>query len=343
MKKYIFRRLLLLPLILLILSFFLFSLVSFLTPYERLAVFIPNPDVLSRIPVEELIRVYGLDQPFLQQYYNWFKNIMQGNLGWSASARMPVGKALAKKFPATIELLVLGQLIILFAGVTLGTIAGVRHNQIIDNVIKFFATFAISLPGFVIGIYLLVIFYAVLGFFPPGRLSNWATDVVLFSDFKNYTNLNLVDSLLNLRFDVFWDALRHLIAPSFAYSVSTLATTIRLMRSSLLETLHKDYVRTARAKGLKENIVIKKHARRNALLPIVTFIGTSIPVMFGGSVIIETVFNYPGIGLFIIQAAQGLDFPAILGSGLLVGTVIVLTNLTVDIIYHYLDPTIGYD
>jgi peptide/nickel transport system permease protein len=185
-----------------------------------------------------------------------------------------------------------------------------------------------------------VLFYAWLGWFPPGRLSSWAEDVVFLSGFKRYTGMNTVDGLLNGRPDVTLDALRHLILPALAYSIGLLSTLLRMTRSSLLETLHKEYVMTARAKGLEERIVIRRHARRNALLPVVTLAGSIVARMLGGAVIVETVFNYRGMGMFIVTAAQGLDFPAILGASLLIGVVIIMTNLVIDLLYMVLDPTV---
>ncbi len=343
LKKFIIKRLLTLPLILFILSGLIFSLVAFLSPYERLAVFIPDPEVYAQAPVEELVILYGLDEAIHIQYLNWLKNVFLGDLGWSPSARMPVSRALSSRFPATVELMLLGQLVIFFGGIAIGTYTAKNHNKLGDHFFRFMTTLGIAFPGFVVGLLLLVIFYSWLGWFPPGRLSPWAMDVVGSLEFQRYTGMNTLDGILNGRFDVFLNSLRHMILPAFAYSLSTLAATIRLMRSSLLETLRKDYIYTARSKGLSEKVVVNKHARRNALLPVITFMGTSVPIMFGGAVIIETVFGYPGMGLFIVQAAHGLDFPAILGSDLLVGVVIVFVNLVVDLLYRILDPTIRYD
>ncbi len=341
MARYVLKRLMLLPVILLILSALIFSLVMFLNPYERLAVFIPNADAVgSSIPFDELVARYGLDKPFYVQYYEWLGRIAHGNLGWSPSARMPVAEAIARYFPATVELMLLGAVIIFFGGIFLGTYSATHHNQISDQVARVGTIVGVSLPEFVFGLVLLVVFYAWLGWFPPGRLSSWAEDVVYLSGFRRYTGMNLLDAILNGRFDVFIDALRHLILPAIAYSIGMLSTMLRMMRSSLLETLRKDYVTTARAKGLLEKVVIKKHARRNALLPVVTLTGSIVAKMLGGAVIVETVFNYRGMGMFIVTAAQGLGFSAILGFSLLIGVIIIVTNLVVDILYTFLDPTV---
>lgn len=344
MLFYILKRLAFLPVILLLLSVLIFSLVMVLSPYERLAVFITDPESASaNVSYEDLIIRYGLDKPFYVQYWNWLSGVLKGNLGWSPSARMPVSEALARNIPATLELMFLGVVIIFLGGISLGTYTAVRHNRVPDQVARVATIIGVSMPEFIFGLFLLVIFYSILGWFPPGRLSTWAEDIVYLSDFRRYTGMHTLDSLLNGRVDIFLDSLRHIILPAFAYSLGLLSTILRLMRSSLLETLSKEYVMTARAKGLKERLVIRKHARRNALLPIVTVAGSVIARMLGGAVIIETVFNYPGMGTFIVNAAQGLDFPAILGFSLVIGFVIILTNLLIDILYVILDPTISLE
>ncbi|MFA6507086.1 MAG: ABC transporter permease, partial [Treponemataceae bacterium] len=333
-----------LPLLLLLLSGLIFSMVMVLSPYERLAVFLPDPEAASaNVSFEELITRYGLDAPFYVQYGNWLKEVLKGNLGWSPSARMPVSEAIAQNFPATMELMLCGFLIVFFGGISLGTFAAVRHNRLPDQVARVATIFALSLPEFVFGLLLLVIFYAVLGWLPPGRLSLWAEDIVYSDSFRRFTGMNTVDGLLNGNIPVFLDALKHLVLPSIAYSLGFLSTILRLMRSSLLETLGKEYVLTARAKGLAEKIVINKHARRNALLPIITVAGGVVAKMLGGAVIIETVFNYRGMGTFIVTAAQGLDFPAILGFSLMIGIIIITVNLLIDILYVILDPTISFE
>jgi peptide/nickel transport system permease protein len=339
--RYVLKRILMLPLLLLVLSMLIFSLMFFLSPYERLAVFVPNADVVGgNIPFDELVHRYGLDQPSYVQYWSWLSHLAKGNLGWSPSARMPVGQALARFFPATVELMALGAVVVFVGGISLGTLAATRHNRLADQVARVGTILGVSLPEFIFGLGLLVLFYAWLGWFPPGRLSSWAEDVVFLSGFKRYTGMNTVDGLLNGRPDVTLDALRHLILPALAYSIGLLSTLLRMTRSSLLETLHKEYVMTARAKGLEERIVIRRHARRNALLPVVTLAGSIVARMLGGAVIVETVFNYRGMGMFIVTAAQGLDFPAILGASLLIGVVIIMTNLVIDLLYMVLDPTV---
>jgi len=341
MIYYIIKRLLSIPILLLFLSALIFSLVIFLSPYERLAVFIPNPDAaIMALPLDDLIARYGLDKPFYVQYYNWLRELFHGNLGWSASAGMPVAEAISRYFPATTEMMLLSTLFIIPGGLLVGTYAAIRHGKLTDQVTRLGSIIGIGLPEFVFGLVALAIFYAWLGWFPPGRLSLWAQRIAYCSDFKCYTGMNLIDSVLNGRFDVLADVFRHLFLPALTYSAEPLSVMIRMMRSSVLETLGKDYVTTARAKGLPERLVIRKHACRNALLPVLTLGGGIIARMLGGAVVVEVVFDYPGMGRFLVAAALGLDFPAVLGISLLVGTIIILINLLIDFLYTVLNPIV---
>jgi peptide/nickel transport system permease protein len=167
-----------------------------------------------------------------------------------------------------------------------------------------------------------------------------ATDIVYSKDFVNYTGLNVVDAVLNRQWFVFWDGLRHMILPSISYAIGGLAASTRLMRASLLSNFEKGYVDTAIMKGLSERRIINRHILRNAMLPCVTFLGMQIPALLGGSVVVETIFNYPGMGTFIVTAAQGLDFPAIIASSLAISVLIIISNLLVDILYGLLNPAV---
>ncbi|MCF6464385.1 ABC transporter permease [Clostridium sp. Cult2] len=338
MKKYILKRLIAIPIILFILSILIFSLVLFLSPSQRVAVFVSAPEDLQNVSMDELIKRYGLDQPFHIQYINWLKGVLNGELGWSNSARMPVAEALRLRIPATIELMILGQLIVSFSGFFLGTLAAKNHNSFIDVFIRIMTIVGDSIPSFVIGLFLLIIFYVKYDIFSPGRLSLFALDIVHSDQFVTYTGMYLIDSLLNWRLDIFLDALKHIILPSIAYSLGSMSTSVRLMRSSLLENMNKGYVDTAITKGVPEKMVLNKHVRRNALIPFITLTGMQIPKLLGGSVIIETIFNYPGMGTFIITSALGLDFPAIIGSSIAVSIMIMISNLIVDLLYCALNP-----
>jgi len=190
------------------------------------------------------------------------------------------------------------------------------------------------------GLLLLMIFYGWLGWFPSGELSNWAARIVDSPQFVRYTGMNAIDAILNGNLAVLGDTLRHLILPVFTLAYVQWALLLRVMRSSMLETLRQDYITTARAKGVAERVVIKKHARANALLPVITIAGVMVAGLLRGVVITETIFNYHGLGLFAVQAAQQLDFSAIIGFALFTGMLMILTNLIVDLLYAYIDPRV---
>jgi len=185
-----------------------------------------------------------------------------------------------------------------------------------------------------------MLFYAKLGWFPPSRLSDWANQIVISPQFTRYTSMNTFDALLNGRLDIFWDAIRHLILPVITLSYLSWALILRVTRSSMLEVLRQDYVTTARAKGLDEKVVINKHARPNAMIPVATVGGIMLLNLASGVVITETVFNYRGMGWFIAHSALHLDVISVMGFALFNGVLIVLGNLVVDILYAYLDPRV---
>jgi len=216
----------------------------------------------------------------------------------------------------------------------------VRHNRFFDQVARVFSIIGWSFPTFVFGLMVLMIFYAKLKWFPPGRISDWASAVINSGQFHQYTHLYTIDALLSLRFDIFWDALKHLILPVLTLSYLNWALLLRVTRSSMLEVLGQDYIRTARAKGLPERLVINRHARPNALIPVVTLAGLMVAGLLGGVVITETVFNYPGIGSAAAQAAIQLDVITVLGFALFNGTILILANLIVDILYAVIDPRV---
>lgn len=342
MLSYVLRRLLLLPVVLFALSLMIFSLQMMLSPTQRLAAYVSGPEMLKggQDEVADLIAKYGLDDPFPVQYWRWISGVLQGNLGWSETARQPVADALISLFPATLELVAFAFTLSFLLAVWLGTYAGVFLNKLPDHVIRVITILGWSFPTYVFGLVMLLIFYGALDWFPPGRLSQWAMTELRTDAFTRYTGINTLDAVLNGNWPIFWDALRHLVAPVLTLTFVSIASMTRVMRTSMLETLRQDYVRTARAKGLRKRVVERKHARRNALLPVVTMAGMELAAMMGGVVITETIFDYHGLGQFAASAAAALDFPAVLGFGLYFAVVLVLMNLLVDLIYPVLDPRV---
>ncbi|MEZ4514664.1 MAG: ABC transporter permease [Chloroflexota bacterium] len=351
MTAYIIRRLLQLPLTMLGVTLLIFAMLQLLTPVERSALYVPS------IPhnegaIDAIIAKYGLDDPFYIQYWRWLVGhkdrntgeveggVLRGDLGFSRSGRQDVIDMIAQRLPATVEMALWSAFPIIGIGIWLGVISAINHNKPIDQIIRVFTTIGWSFPTFVFGLLVLLVFYTKLGWFPPGRLSDSINVVVTSPDFHRYTQLNTVDGLLNGRMDVFWDALRHLVLPILTLSYVVWARILRVTRSSMLETLRQDYLRTARAKGLSEKIVVYRHAFRNALLPVITIGGSMVVGLLDGTVVTEVIFNYPGMGSATARAASSLDATAVLAFVLFGGMVLTVANLIVDILYAMVDPRI---
>jgi peptide/nickel transport system permease protein len=217
--------------------------------------------------------------------------ILRGDFGYSRVGAEPVIDMIKPRFPATLELALWSIIPIIFVGVWLGVQAAIHHNQFIDQFARVFSIIGYSFPVFVFGLFALMIFYANLKWFPPGRYSNWVLAEMNSGAFKQYTNLMTLDAILNGRLDIFWDALRHMILPIITLSYVSWATFLRITRSSMLETLNQDYMTTAKAKGIAPKIAIKKHALPNALIPVVTIAGFTVVSLLGGVVITETIFT----------------------------------------------------
>ncbi len=316
----------------------LFAALQFLSPEMRASLYIKDPRQLSAM--EAVIEKYGLRKPLPVQYGIWLKEVLKGDLGYSETAKMPVERAIRAFFPATLELTLVAFLPILVLGVYLGTLSAVYKDRWLDHLTRFVAITGYSLPSFVLGLLLLMVFYGKLQLLPPGRYSLDVDLLVHSEGFRHATGLLTLDCLLNGKPAAAWDVFKHMILPGATLIYINLALLLRITRSSMLEELGKDYVRTARAKGLPGSLVVKKHALRNALIPVVTLSSLLFIGLLGGVVITETVFDYPGIGRWGVVAAQQLDIPGVLGSTLLAATLFVLANLLSDILYAVVDPRI---
>lgn len=339
MTAYIGRRLLILPVVLIGLSLLIFSMLQMLDPAERASLYVSSPPK-NPAALADIIKKYGLDEPVYIQYVHWLGRLIHGDLGWSKTAGQPVFSALEQYFPATVELALWSFVPIIAGGIWLGMKAAIHHDTITDQAARVFSIIGYSFPTFVFGLLVLMLFYAALHWLPPGRLSDWANAVVYSSAFHRYTNMNTIDALLNLRVDIFWDALKHLILPVLTLAYVNWALILRVMRSSMLEVIGQDYITVARAKGLSNNEVQKKHARPNALIPVATVGGLLLVGLLNGAVITETVFNYHGMGWWAANAALSLDAVSVLGIALFSGILLILANLIVDVLYAFLDPRI---
>jgi len=338
---FIARRLLLLPVVFIGVTVALQLLMQLLTPYQRAAAYVQSEQQMNRL--DEIIRLYRLDDPWYLQYGRWLNQVLHGNLGYSRMSRQPVMQTIADRFPATLELALFAIVPVIGVGIWLGTAAALNRDRFIDQVTRVMSIIGWSLPTFVLGIWLLVIFYGWLGWLQPGRVSvRYLTELAGNPEFRHYTRMLTVDALLNGRWDIFVDAVKHLILPVITLSVVQSAQIMRVMRSSLLDALGQDYVRTAKAKGLPQRVVTRKHARRNALIPVITLAGFVLIGLINGVVITETIFNFPGLGQWAAQAATNLDYAAVLGFAVFTAIMVVLANLLVDVLYGIVDPRIRY-
>ncbi len=351
MLTYIIRRLLLVPVLLFGVTVLIFGMLQFLEPDERVALYIRG-DPRSDAQVDSYIKKYCLDCPIYVQYTNWLVGtvdtvtgereggILYGNFGWSKTGSQPVAQLIARRFPNTLDLTIWAVGPVILVGIWLGVQAAVHHNGWIDQAARVFSIVGTSFPTFVFGLLVLMLFYAKLQWFPPGRLTDEFNAVVNSDAFHHYTSLLTFDALLNGRFDIFLDALRHMFLPILTLSYISWATFLRVTRGSMLETLRQEYVTTARAKGLPEKDVIYKHARPNAMLPVVTLAGFTVVGLMGGVIITETVFDYPGIGSAAAAASAQLDVITVLGFALFNGLILIVANLVVDILYAAVDPRV---
>jgi peptide/nickel transport system permease protein len=278
---------------------------------------------------------WGLDRPLYEQYGIYLWRVIHGNLGVSISSRQPVSTDLRQRLPATIELAVAAMVLSLIVGIPLGIISAVKRDRAVDQVARVVSLIGVSVPVFWLALVAILIFYARLGWAPaPGRLSA-SIEAPPF-----HTGFIVIDGLLAHRMDVVKDALKHLILPAAVLSSYSIGVITRMTRGSMLEVLNEDFIRTARAKGVLERNVIVQHAARNSLIPVITIIGLSFGGLLSGAVITETVFSWPGLGLYAFSSATSLDFPAIMGVGIVVAIVYVLVNLLVDVSYALADPRI---
>jgi peptide/nickel transport system permease protein len=351
MLAYIIRRLLILPILIIGVTMVIFVMLSLLTPYERAALYVQ--DIPKRQgAIEGIIEKYGLNDPIPVQYWHWMVGrkdeetgeikggVLRGDLGFSKVGKSSVSEVIGRRLPATAELALWSAIPMIGIGIWLGVLSAIHHNKLADQILRVFSIVGWSIPTFVFGLLVLMIFYAQLGWFPPARLSDWASQIVQSDAFTRYTQMNTLDALLNLRFDVFLDALKHLILPITTLAYLNWAYMLRVTRSSMLDTLRQDYMTTARSKGLTERVAIWRHAVPNALIPVITVGGLILIGLLNGVVITETVFNYPGMGSFLAEAALSLDVVSVLGVTLFSSIILVGGNLVVDVLYGFVDPRI---
>jgi peptide/nickel transport system permease protein len=286
--------------------------------------------------IAELSNKLGLERPLPEQYLLFVRNLLSGDLGSSIFNQLTIKEQLARRWPATFELAIAATLFAVVIGIPFGILAAVRKNSIADNLATSFSLLGVSLPVFWLGLLLVYLFAVNLQWLPAGgRLS---TDVDAL--FKPITGFYVFDALFQPQ--SFWDVTRHLILPAITLGTIPLAILTRITRGAMLEVLSQDYVRTARAKGLSERVVIWRHAFKNALLPVVTIIGLQFGTLLGGAILTETIFSWPGIGSWIYEGILNRDYPVVQGGVIFVALIFVVVNLVVDLSYALLDPRIQY-
>lgn len=323
MIGYLVRRLLgAIPLLLGILTIIFF--VVHLAPGDPTARFF-NPNVSPEV-IEQMRRNLGLDQPLHIQYWKWLTSFLSGDFGYSFGQMRPIGEILPAVLWNTMQLTLVSLVVIFAVGMLIGIIQAVRQYSVADNVLTFTALFFYSMPSFWFALMLILIFSRGQD---AGWLFNWPASSMTSID---YEYLSAGAKL--------GDRLRHLTLPAIALGIGSAAGVARYMRGSMLEVIHQDFIRTARAKGLSERTVIFKHALRNALIPIITLVGLYLPFLLSGAVLVETIFAWPGMGRAIVEAILARDYPMVMATSFVIAALVVLGNLLSDVLYAVVDPRI---
>ncbi len=285
----------------------------------------------------ELMAQFGYDRPIMTQYGSYVNDLLHGDLGTSIITKKPVLEEFMVLFPATVELSICALFLAVLIGLPAGIIAAVKRGTFLDHTVMTAALTGYSMPIFWWGLLLIIFFSGTLGWTPvSGRIS------VIFY-FEPTTGFMLIDSLLSGQEGAFRSAFSHLVLPSIVLATIPLAVIARQTRSAMLEVLGEDYVRTARAKGLRPSRVIGLHALRNALIPVITVIGLQVGVLFAGAILTETIFSWPGIGKWMVDSIFRRDYPSVQGGLLLIAAIVMLVNLLVDLMYGFINPQIRHN
>ncbi|MHB8104437.1 MAG: ABC transporter permease [Dehalococcoidales bacterium] len=283
----------------------------------RMIITANNAESFTEEQIAEVRHQYGLDRPLILQYFSWFSDILHGDLGESILQKVPVSDEVFRRLPITFHIGVLAFIIGIIIGIPLGIIAAVRRGTWLDSLVTTLANLGITVPAFWLGFLLIYVFAMRLSWLPVMGYTSPFTD--------------------------FWQNTKELIMPVFCLALFPIASIARQTRSSLLEVMQQDYIRTAWSKGLTERAVIMKHALKNGLIPIVTLAGMGVPMIVGGTVLIETVFNIPGMGRLAVTSVLNQDYPYVQGIVLIVAATVILVNFAVELTYGWLDPRIRYD
>ncbi len=334
MLLYLVRRLVLLVFVVLGMSLITFSL-THLVPGNPARLIAGQRATQNQ--VEAVIRAYGLDRPLPEQYITYMSGLMRGDFGKSMTTRRPVNNDISQFLPATIELTLSAMVLTGVLGIPLGLLAAVNRGRIPDHLIRIFTIAGVSMPIFWLGIILQIVFYRWLDILPAGgRLG------IVDIPPPQVTGLYTIDSLIAGDWRTFHSAITHLILPASALAVGSIAVITRMTRTSTLDVLNADYILAARAKGLSEVTLLRRHVLKNAMIPTTTVFGLQVGFLLAGNVLTEVVFNWPGIGLYAVKAISYLDYSAIIGVTIIISVIYVVVNFIVDGIYVLLDPRITY-
>ena len=327
-RDYILRRLAVLPVLIVGTSIVVFALTRI--GGSPIGIYLSHE--MTQDEVAQLEERFHLDEPLPIQYFYWASGVVQGDLGWSGVAAAPVTEVFPTKLAASLELAVAAAIVAVSLGIALGTFAGARRNRLPDHITRIFSISGASMPLFWFAILMLIVFWVYLGWFPIGR-----SDSNIFESIAHPTGLYTIDAIIAGNWRAFVDAVWHLALPAMTLGYGATAIIARMMRSSLVEELQEEYVDAARAKGLPERLVLRRHARRNALIPTVTVIGLTFGFLVQGTVVAEIIFRWPGLGRWLADAVLRGDQATIMAYVMFTSILFLLVNLAVDVIYAYLD------
>jgi len=334
MKWYIIKRLLQIIPVVLGVTLIAFSLIH-LAPGDPVITMLGQH--ATQHEIDEARAKFGLNQPLYIQYFIWLSDVLHGDLGRSIISHEQVTIEIGSRFPNTIELAIAAMIFAILIGVIAGIVSATKQYSVADYSVMGVALFGISMPVFWLGIMLMMIFGVFLGWLPIGGR------IDLMIPFNSITGFMVFDSIITGNGAALISVLRHLILPAIALGTIPMAIIARTTRSSMLEILRQDFIRTERAKGLSERKVIYKHAIRNAMVPVVTVIGLNFGLLLSGAILTETVFSWPGVGRLIVDSVYDRDYPLVIGCILVFALVFVIVNLITDLLYTYIDPRIHYD
>jgi len=335
---YVIRRLILLVFVVLGVTFLVFT-IAVLIPKDPAFLWAGGLQHVSEQQLEIVRRAYHLRDPWYIQYLWYLSKILRGDFGISPVRNVPIAGELAAYLPQSIELGCFSLMLSTIIGIMIGIISAVRKNTLVDHMVRLDALLMVSLPAFWIGLVMQLVFYYRLGWFPdPGGNVNLA--LLFLYPLQTITSFKVLDALITGNWMILLSLLQHLILPGLVMSFYTTAMIARMTRSSMLEVMSQDYVRTARAYGLPERIVVYRMALKNAMIPTTTTIGLAVGWLLTGSVVVETIFYWPGLGRYAVNAIQSYDFPALIGYVMIASLMYATANLLVDVLYGFLDPRI---